>query len=90
MALRHCEVSFIDGRGVRHAVEVHANSVLEAAALGVKTIRDMGVLDDDSAFDIVVEIRTTTRHQVAWQRVQAWLDSSSRSPKEKLLKESLR
>jgi hypothetical protein len=90
VALRLCQVSFTDGRGVRHAVEVHATSVLEAAALGVKTIRDTGVLDDDGTFDIVVEIRTTTRHQVAWARVQDWLESSSRSPKEKLLKESLR
>jgi hypothetical protein len=65
-------------------------SVLEAAALGVMTIRDTGVLDDDATFDIAVEIRTTTRHQIAWQRVQEWLDSSSRSPKEKLLKEGLR
>ncbi len=90
MALRLCDVSFTDGRGVRHAVEVHANSVLEAAALGLKTIRDTGVLDDDGAFDIIVEIRTTTRHQVAYSRVQAWLGSSSRSPKDQLVKENLK
>lgn len=87
---RLCDVTFTDGRGVRHTVQVHAQSVLEAAALGVKTVRDTGVLDDDATYDIVVEIRTTTRHQVASQRVKAWLESSSVSPREKLLKEGLK
>jgi hypothetical protein len=83
-------VRFTDGRGVTHSVQVHAQSVLEAAALGVKTVRDTGVLDDEGTFDITVEIHTVTRHQMPYARVQAWLDSTSSSPKEKLLRESLK
>ena len=35
MAIRECQVSFIDQRGIRHSVAVYAGSVLEAAAAGL-------------------------------------------------------
>ncbi len=91
MPVRSCRVSFSDTRGVTHSVEVHAETVLEAAALGVKTVRETGVLDDDEgALEITVEIQTLTRHTVPFSRVQAWLNGASRSPKERLLKERAR
>ena len=34
VAIRECQVSFSDGKGVRHSVTVQASSVLEAAGLG--------------------------------------------------------
>lgn len=73
-----------------HSVEVHASTVLEAAALGVKTLRETGILDDPNGLQVVVEVQTTTRHTVPFARVQAWLDSSSRSPSEQLIKQRLR
>ena len=36
MPLRICAVSFADVRGIRHAVEVQAESLFEAAILGVR------------------------------------------------------
>jgi len=36
---RTCEVSFVDSGGIRHAIEVAAESLYEAAALAVKEFR---------------------------------------------------
>jgi len=40
MAIRECQVSFVDQRGIRHSVAVYASTVLEAAAAGLKQIRE--------------------------------------------------
>jgi hypothetical protein len=40
MPIRECQVTFIDQRGVRHSIAVYAASVLEAAATGLKQIRE--------------------------------------------------
>ena len=39
MPLRICAVSFTDVRGIRHTVEVQAESLFEAAILGVRAFR---------------------------------------------------
>jgi hypothetical protein len=44
MAVRECSVSFIDERGVRHSTTVYASTVLEAAAAGLKQIRETEML----------------------------------------------
>lgn len=53
--VRLCSVSFRDVHGVYHTINVHAESVLEAAALGVREIQKTGILDDEGAFDITVD-----------------------------------
>jgi hypothetical protein len=45
VALRTCTVSFVGPSGVRHAVEVTAESVYEGAALGVSALRNSGWAD---------------------------------------------
>jgi hypothetical protein len=47
VSVRECTVSFVDGRGLRHSTTVYAGSVLEAAALGLKQLRETGMLDDN-------------------------------------------
>ena len=42
MALRTCTVSFTFASGVRHSVEVTAESIYEAAALGVSALKSDG------------------------------------------------
>jgi hypothetical protein len=57
VAIRDCQVSFEDLRGVRHSVTVQASSVLEAAGLGLKRVREQEMLDDDAGFsDVTVEV----------------------------------
>jgi hypothetical protein len=45
VALRTCTVSFVGPSGIRHSVEVTAESVYEAAALGVSTLKISGWAD---------------------------------------------
>jgi hypothetical protein len=84
MAVRECTVSFTDFRGVRHSVNVQASSVLEAAGLGLKHIREQDMLDtEDGSSDITVEIVTKTTHTVPLMKLRDWRDSNSgRTPQE--------
>jgi hypothetical protein len=52
MSIRECKVSFIDTRGIRHSTTVHATSVLEAAAAGMKQIRETEMIEDDGVLGI--------------------------------------
>ena len=83
MGANRCRVSFDDSQGCRHSTEVFAGSVHEAIAMGVKAIRNQqGVVNDESAFTITVEVQTTTVHQLSWQKLQDWLNSNSPNPQE--------
>jgi len=90
MAIRECQVSFIDQRGVRHSVAVYASTVLEAAAAGLKQIRETEMIGDDGVEDLTVDIKTTTSHKVPLFKLKAWLESSGRDPREAALKSKLR
>jgi hypothetical protein len=83
VAIRECQVSFSDGRGVHHSVTVQASTVLEAAGLGLKRIREQEMLDNDEGFgDVKVEVCTTTVHTVPILKLREWRDQSSGSPRE--------
>ena len=57
-------VSFVDTRGIRHSTTVHASSVLEAAAAGLKQIRETEMVEDDGVLELTVNLTTTTSHRV--------------------------
>ena len=83
VAIRECQVSFSDAKGVRHSVDVQASTVLEAAGLGLKRIREQEMLDSDKGFgEIKVEICTTTVHTVPIHKLREWRDRNSGSPRE--------
>jgi hypothetical protein len=90
MAIRECKVSFIDLRGVRHSVNVYASSVLEAAAAGLKQIRETEMIEDDGVLDLTVDLVTVTSHKVSLGKLQAWLESGGRDPREAAVKTKLR
>jgi hypothetical protein len=90
VAVRECTVSFLDGRGLRHSTTVYAGSVLEAAALGLKMLRETGMLDDDAAVELTVETVTRTAHQVPMNKLRTWLDSTGKDPREAAAKARLR
>ena len=90
MAIRECKVSFIDTRGVWHSTVVHASSVLEAAAVGLKQIRETEMIEDDGVLELTVDITTTTSHRVSLSKLQAWLESSGRDPREAAMKARLK
>lgn len=89
--IRECLVSFDDLRGVRHSVTVQASSVLEAAGLGLKRVREQEILDDDLGFsDITVEVATKTVHVVPLAKLRSWREANSGSPKEMARKANTR
>jgi len=55
MAIRECQVSFFDQRGIRHSVAVYASAVLEAAAAGLKQFRETEMIGDEGVEDLTVE-----------------------------------
>jgi hypothetical protein len=90
MAIRECQVSFVDQRGIRHSVSVYASTVLEAAAAGLKQIRETEMIGDDGVQDLTVDIKTAPSHKVPLFKLKSWLDSSGRDPREAALKSKLR
>ena len=76
-------MSFQDSHGVQHSVTVHASSVLEAAGLGLKHVREQEMPDDEGGFrEITVEIFTRTLHTVPLRKLREWRDANGGSPRE--------
>jgi hypothetical protein len=90
MPVRECKVSFVDARGVRHSVSVYASSVLEAAAAGVKQIRETEMIEDEGVLDLTVDLVTISSHKISFSKLQAWLESGGRDPREAAAKTKLR
>ena len=90
MAVRECKVSFVDMRGIRHSITVYAGSVLEAAAAGWKQIRATEMIEDEGVLELTVDLITATSHKVPLTKLEAWLASGGRSPREAAAKAKLR
>ena len=92
MPSKTCIVSFTDVRRIRHAVEVHAESLYEAVVLGLTVLRS------DPWFDrmgegTVLEIQArepTVKHAISLQQVERWLDGATTSPNELMKKKQLK
>ena len=84
-----CIVSFLDISGIRHTVEVEADSLFEAVVLGVAAFREHDCEPGDLR-QIEVEIRKSVTHTLTLARVREWLHGASKSPKEAIVKERLR
>src|SRR5262249_29820071 len=87
--LRSCIVSYRDLEGITHSVEVTAESLYEAAILGIVAMkiprwRDCPWLD----FGVRSKAPETT-HTVANGSLSDWLDRNGKSPREQSLKARL-
>jgi hypothetical protein len=92
VADRACTVSFTDARGIKHSVDITADSLFEATVRGVVALRG-GAWNDPPARAAVLEIEVknpTARHLVSLQHVAAWLNGASSSPRESMKKIALR
>jgi hypothetical protein len=87
-AVALCVVSFVDG-GMRHTVEVQADSLYEAAVLAVRTFR-LHDCDPGPGRELAVEVRSSVTHTITLKKIQDWLNGGAKSPKEAVLKERLR
>ena len=86
-------VSYRDNRGVEHAVEVTAESLYEAAALGFEAIATDELGTERPGIQTIVEVSVyppSVTHRVRIDQLQKWASESSIGPKERLLKQRLK
>jgi len=91
VALRTCTVSFTGPSGVRQSVEVMAESIYEAAALGVSALKSDGWADAIArGTELEVQVREpATCHRFPMQQIRRWCDGVAVSPDETLKKRQL-
>jgi hypothetical protein len=93
MPARSCRVSLEDANGVEHAVEVLADSLYEAAALGLAMLTKSAWADHKPGplTRLRVEVREpAVEHSVTIQQLRRWADRTPISPAERIKKERLR
>jgi hypothetical protein len=91
---KSCIVTVVDIHGMRHSVQVQAESLYEAAAKGLRALRDHGWVPhahlSRSKLEIVVT-EPAKRHTIQLHKFEAWVDSSGAvGPKEFVKKQKLR
>ncbi len=84
-----CFVSYLDTYGIRHAVEVEAETMYEAAALALKAFKEHE-LEPGAMANLEVEIRKTITHTLTVKRLHEWLNGGCKSPNERVTKERLK
>jgi hypothetical protein len=88
-----CRVSFTDGADVTHTVTVSASSLYEAAVLGIVEFKKSGFafanIGPATRLTINVEPPATT-HELSVGKLQAWLDTNGKTPREQAAKVNLR
>ena len=90
--IRTCAVSFLDQRGIRHCVDVQAESLFEAAVLAIQTFRQdpwMERIGPATVLDVEVR-QPATRHAVTMQQVERWLAGATPNPSEASKKAKLK
>ena len=90
---RACQVTFQDLDGIRHTVQVEADSVYEAACLAMRALKKAGFVDQQpgpaSKFEVQVREAVVT-HEVTVGQVQRWLALGSSNPNEEAKRKRLR
>ncbi len=92
MPSKTCSVSFTGPSGVRHSVEVSAESLFEAAILGLSLLKKDGWVDPiapGTRLEIQVRHPATT-HSVSLAELRRWVEGIAVSPDETLKKRKLK
>jgi len=91
---RTCVVSFVDSGGIRHSVEVAAESLYEAAALAVREFRRHPCVDDvepGAVTPLSIRVKPpATTHEVSIRQLERWTASTPKRPRETALKSRVR
>jgi hypothetical protein len=87
-------VSFVDSTGIRHSIEVAAESLYEAAALAVREFRRHAWVDDvepGSVTPLSISVKPpATTHEVSIKQLEKWVASTPKSPRETTQKSRVR
>ena len=84
-----CIVSYLDTQGLRHTVEVQAESLFEAAVLALRVFREHNCQPAQTS-RLEVEVRSSVTHTVTLQKIYDWVNGGAKTPKEAVIKERLR
>ena len=92
MPPRSCTVSFTGPSGIRHSVDVTAESLYEAAALGLSLLRKEHWTDPIApGTQIEVHVREpATTHTVSVLQIRRWCDGVAVSPDEVLKRQKVK
>jgi hypothetical protein len=92
VAAKACRVSCKDLDGVRHLVEVTADSVYEAAALALAALAKHDWVDDlgpATRLDIEI-IEPAVTHTLLVAQLRSWLNRPATSPADQIRKQKLK
>ena len=84
-----CVVSYLDTSGIRHSVEVDAQSLYEAAVMAIRVFREHDC-EPREASRLEIEVRSSVVHTLTIRKVHDWLNGGAKTPKEAVTKEKLR
>ena len=91
---RTCVVSFVDSEGIRHSIEVAAESLYEAAALGIREFRRhpwTEGMEPGAMTHLAVSVKSpAVTHEVTIRQLERWAGGGAKSPREILLKSRVR
>jgi hypothetical protein len=93
VALKTCRVSYVELRGIEHAVEVSASSLYEAVAQALRIFRDNEWIEVIGRGQTPISVKVKhpeTEHMIRVQDFERWLKAAPRSPAEMALKNRLR
>jgi hypothetical protein len=87
-----CTVSFKAATGISHSVEVEAESLYKAAALGLARLKDDGWIEGlGPATKLEIQVREpVTHHSITVERLYQWVNGTTASPVETLKKARIR
>ena len=87
-----CIVKIVDDAGVEHSVQVRAESVYEAAILGMSRLKRHGWQNAGCTMGwVTVEIyEVPTIHRIQFEKMLGWINSSGRTPRDEIRKQKLR
>jgi hypothetical protein len=93
MSVRSCKVTVEDMNGVRHTVEVTAETLYEAVALGIVAIRTDDWVNGIAQGLNPVKVRVMNvpvEHEVRLMDFTKWLDRTGGSPREMMDRKRIR
>lgn len=87
--MKQCIVSSIDFSGIRHSVEVQANSMYEAAAAALESFSEHDCAPGVGS-ELEVQVRTAVTHTIGIMKLREWAGQGGRSPRDVVLKQRMK
>ena len=87
--MKLCVVSFIDLGGIRHSVEVQADSMYDAAAAALESFHEHDCSPARSSV-LEVQVRSAVTHTLSVKRLEDWANRGGASPRDAILKRRIK